>query len=264
MKLLLTILLILLFVISVCFASSYNGWDVRFRINGSYTRVALHNEDINSSYADVYGNNEVTSWLVSSKFVVQKDFTKTNLRNTITTKYGETNKAKTTDEIIIESLYRFRFKHIDSYSSAELFTVFKDFGEPNIWKLAVGGSKTFINNSSMTLESRIGSYFKKRYNPPLSTESGIEFITEFQKSLFNFNRIESKAEVYSEYEDLHHIYLKWDNSFISKISDAFGIEFEWLFYYETDPSNTPQKNMYRYNRVGYKQITAISLVYEFK
>ena len=241
----------------------YKNWDFYFRISGSYTKINVDNDNTNPSFTGIYNNDDLSSWLIGSKFVVEKFINKKNYwRNTLSTKFGKTNNKINTDEFDFESLYKFRFKRIDAYLSGEIYTIMNKFCEPNIIKSAAGASKSFIENNLTSFSSRFGCYYKKRFNPESNGQSGIELITEFQKRIYTFNKFESKAELYSEFDDIEHLFFKWDNIFFSKISDAFGIEFNWLLYYESKPKKFLP--YIKYNEFSDKQTISISIVYELK
>jgi hypothetical protein len=258
------ILLFILLILNITlFAAKIDDWTYSFRINASFMRVTIQDKNNdNPKFTGIYQNNEITSWLVGSKFIFEKNYGKSILKNTLTAKYGETNKEKSSDELAFESLYRFLFKHIDSYFATEFRTVFNEFGEPNIYKLSAGGYKTFIKNNETVLESRIGVYGQKQFSPKLNTVSGIELINEYTRTIRSFNKFESKAEFYTDFEDLKHLLIKWDNTFISKISEALSIEYNYLLYYETKPKDYDAQ--ITYNEISSKRTAAISLVYDFK
>lgn len=231
-------------------------------MNASFTRISLQNETNNPKFTGIYGTNEITSWLVGSRLIMKKDYVSSNLRNTFIAKYGETNNRKSSDKFSMENLYRFRFKRIDSYCASEVKTVFNDFGKPNIYKVSAGASKTFRETELTNLHCRLGLYFQKQFSPKLDGISGIEFITEYKKQMYAFNTFESKAEIYTNFEDLSNVLIKWTNTFISQISDAFSFEIDYLIYYETKPKN--YEDFIIYDTISRKSTIALSIVYDFK
>ncbi|MDD4686963.1 MAG: DUF3078 domain-containing protein [Candidatus Cloacimonetes bacterium] len=203
--------LILLSLTILVLALSAEGWKTDADISLTLSQSAFSDNWVGTELSNI-------TWLANMNGSMEKQMKDwLHNRNTMKLAFGQThlqktgadgkyweNPEKTTDKIDLESLWRFTLQSwVDPFLAGRLESQFLDlsqeaedntrFVNPMLFTETAGIMRTFIENESMLLNSRLGAALRQNVNrdeivngdkeTDTTMDGGLEFVSELKKQI---------------------------------------------------------------------------------
>jgi hypothetical protein len=285
-----TIAVVLLLALSTGYAQEKKkeelvyGWENELVGNLNFTQTKLDNWS--------QGGEDSWVWQLDINGKAENDQKKYNWANSGKISYGKTKTQdsearKSTDEIRLESVYTYKLgTFVNPYVAVTGITqltssyVFSDDGSGNEIKTEIS---KFLNpgyftesigvgfKKSKNFKTRLGLAFKQTVatndafapfysddpdTPELESvrsEVGMESVSDYSRKISETILYSSKLELFSDFESVSAVDVRWDNLFTAKVSKLISVSFNIQLFYDKDIS--PKRQL--------KQVLAAGLTYSF-